>query len=163
MKNFKDLQIWDSIRILSVPEFDLNKNNNSDDELNTESIIKKIINVRPVVIIDEIDEYWKPWFYVRLKTEQWLEFHSIALMENDSWELVYAQNSDWDIPIEHSIATVEKQIDEIMEKYDEEYENLAEKSEKLYGQQQELEKEYEDLDKITWLNSLFEKLAELKD
>ena len=163
MNNLKNLQVWDSVRILSVPEFDLNKNNNSGDELNTESIIKKIINVRPVVIIDEIDEYWKPWFCVRLKTEQWLEFHSIALMENDSWELVYSQSTHWNIPIEHSIATVEKQIDEIMEEYDEEYEKLAEKSEKLYDQQQELEKEYEKLDKITWLNSLFEKLAELKD
>lgn len=176
MNKLDDLKIWDSIKILSIPSFDLEKRiikeelDNENDMLLTANVIEKIIDQRPVVIIDEIDEYGQPWFWVRIKTEYWNQSHSLALMDNDWWELVYSIDSWLDKPNDHKIAEIEYKIDNVMEEFEEDYLSLWEISEKFYNQKKLLDKEYKkledsykQLDKKTWLNKLFEELWKLKN
>lgn len=167
MPDRKKIEIGDSIKILKVPNFDEKKrtenNKNKSDVLCTATVIETIIKKNPIVIIDHIDEYNQPWFSVRIKIKNTFENHTIALLENDSWEVFYKKNNDIEPPKEHKIAEIQKFIDILMDEYEEEYLSLTQESEKLYEKQKKLKKKYEALDKKTGLNDLFSKLAELKE
>lgn len=162
--NRKYLEIGDSIKLLKVPSWDLKqREKNGTKELCTATVIEKIIKKSPIVIIDYIDEYKNPWFTSIIYVNGEREIHTIALMEDESWQLVYKSNSNDSMPKEHEIALVEKQIEETMEKYEDEYMALAKKSEKLYDENEALKLEYENLDKKSGLNNLFERVAILKE
>lgn len=88
--------------------------------------------------------------------------HSVAVMDDESWELIYRKSDGGIPPKEHEIAETKYKIDQVMMDYEEEYLELGEKSEKLFDEQEALKKEYEKLDKKTGLNALFEKLGNLK-
>ncbi|MCV6636477.1 hypothetical protein [Candidatus Albibeggiatoa sp. nov. NOAA] len=162
------LQVGDSIRILKVPKADLDqrerekKTLQADDMLPTATVLETIIQQCPVVIIDHIDEYNKPWFWVRLEVDNEFQQHSLAVMDDDSWELIYQKRSGGHIPVAHQLAEVKKQIDDILDEYEEEYQILADESEKQYSRNETLRKKYEALDKKTGLHALFEKGALLK-
>ena len=100
-------------------------------------------------------------FTVRLREAGNFEQHSLALMEDSSWEVVYQVLSKNPPPKEHQIAILRQQIDQVMLEHEEAYAGLAAESEKLYDQQEALKKKYAALDRKTGLNKLFEKLGEL--
>jgi hypothetical protein len=100
MPDRKTLKIGDRIRILVVPEMDLQQR---DRELRegaeeagwTADTIEKIICQDPIVTIDEIDEYGYPWFRYDLKIASGeVEIHHLAIMEDESWELVDDSNRE---------------------------------------------------------------------
>ena len=155
------MQIGDSIRILRVPSLDKKQVQNESEFISTSAVIEKIIKNCPVVIIDWIDENTQPWFSVKIKINGELQAHSLAVMENESWEIVHQINSQKEAPKEHKIASLKKQIDDITEKYAEDYEVLAQESETLYERQEALKKKYEALDQKTRLNALFKSMHDL--
>ena len=157
------LAVGDSIRILSVPAFDFEPREKTDqkDRLLTATVLEGLIKNSPMVVIDQIDEYGNPWFTVRLGEAGDFEQHSLALMEDHSWETVYRVSSNNTPPQEHQIATLRQQIDQVMLEHEEAYAALEAESEKLYDQQETLKKKYAALDRKTELNTLFEKLGEL--
>lgn len=178
MPDRKKLQKGDSIRILNVPDFDLAKclkeqgtaTEFSDDEmLPTATVIELIIEQHPVVIIEDIDEYEQPWFSARLMVGDDRQYHSLAVMDDESWELVYSKKnaikykSNEQPPKEHQIAELQLAIDHIMDEYEEEYLELAEYSENQDVDPLILKKHYENLDKKTGLNDLFARIAILKE
>ena len=86
------LRVGDRIRLLHVPEGDLKQR---ERELETEvdepgwtaDTIERILAQDPVVTISRIDEYGMPWFdYLLLVPHGPPEQHSLAIMEDDSWE-----------------------------------------------------------------------------
>jgi hypothetical protein len=87
------LRVGDKIRLLTVPQLDIEQR---DRELQsgvahaafTVNAIERIIVQCPVVTIDRIDEY-SPWFDVDLMDQNGrTEYHSLAIMDDDSWEYV---------------------------------------------------------------------------
>ena len=168
MPNPKKLAVGDSIRILSVPKADILKREAEKrpekvgDLLPTATVLEKIIEICPVVIIDHIDEYETPWFSVRLHIKKELQHHTIAVMDDTSWELV-SSGKNPKPPKEHVLATLKKKADDILEKYEEEYFLLAEKSEKLYDERKVLEKEYKKLERKTGLQAVHERIAQLME
>ena len=88
------LRIGDEIRLLRVPRVDLDQREcelreGAEDAGITADTIERIIRTNPVVVIDEIDDRGFPWFSRRLKgPDGKFEFHSLAIMDDDSWERV---------------------------------------------------------------------------
>ncbi len=85
------LKVGDRIRLLRVPQGDLDQRAR---ELRdgvegagwTADTIERIIDQDPVVTISSIDEYGSPWFECELMSAGGeIEFHSIAIMEDESW------------------------------------------------------------------------------
>jgi len=54
----------------------------------TATIIELFIAQQPIVEIDTIDEFGQPWFTVSISINGQLEEHILAMMDEDSWELV---------------------------------------------------------------------------
>ena len=93
MPDRKKLKIGDKIRLLTVPKGDLEqrKREIESDVENpgwTANTIEKIITQDPVVKIDDIDEFGSPWFTYHLVVDGETEIHSIAITEDESWELI---------------------------------------------------------------------------
>ena len=90
------LKVGDRIRILSVPTADAvdaaAKMRRADPFAQwTMRILQRLADRKDIVRIDTIDEYGQPWFsyHFRNKRGAW-EYHSLAIMEPDSWELIPA-------------------------------------------------------------------------
>ncbi|HZK80300.1 MAG TPA: hypothetical protein VFC46_04515 [Humisphaera sp.] len=85
------LKIGDRIRLLRVPEGDLQQRERelrevAEDAGSTADAIERIIDLDPVVTIDEIDEFGTPWFHRDLVARDGsVEYHSLAIIENESW------------------------------------------------------------------------------
>lgn len=86
------LKPGDKIRLLRVPEWDLRQR---ERELReglesagwTADTVERILLQDPIVLIDRIDEYGSPWFNYELKAADGrIEEHSLAIMEDESWE-----------------------------------------------------------------------------
>jgi hypothetical protein len=92
MPDPSSLKVGDRIRILRVPKFDLDQREREiredvKDAGWTANTIERIIQLNPVVTIDEIDEDDLPWFEYEFKGDDGeIESHRIAIMEDDSWE-----------------------------------------------------------------------------
>lgn len=185
------LNIGDSIRILQVPDGDLlqrdrNREGTSFDPcgscelLDTATVIEKIIEHKPVVIIDDIDAYQQPWFSVRLEVDDELQLHTLAVTDDDTWDVVYRAASKVEPPTSHLIAEIEHTIDRVLDEYYDEYSSLAERSEKLSnysantrdddpesaifkGERESLMAAYHELNEKTGLTVLFERLARLNE
>ncbi len=88
------LKVGDRIRLLRVPDADLAQRereiaSNSDMAGWTADTIERIIALSPFVVIDRIDEYGSPWFDAELLSDDGTtEYHSLAIMEDESWILV---------------------------------------------------------------------------
>ena len=93
MPDHTALKVGDSIRLLRVPNGDLRQRERErregiEDAGWTADTIERIIAQNPVVTIDRIDEYGLLWFDVRLLCDNGaVEEHSIAIMEDESWEV----------------------------------------------------------------------------
>lgn len=86
-----DLQIGDRIRLLHVPETDLaaRAREEADPEwVPTATVLEHLIATQPVQVIDEIDRYGHPWFSAHFVWGGEPQEHSIALMDEASWEAV---------------------------------------------------------------------------
>lgn len=85
------LKIGDRIRLLCVPAGDLEQRvrelrDGTEDAGYTADTIERIIAQDPVVTISSIDEYGYRWFEYELKSVSGgLEYHSLAIMDDDSW------------------------------------------------------------------------------
>lgn len=91
MPDRKKLKIGDRIRLLRVPQLDLEQRERElRDKVEhagwTANTIERIIAQDPVVTISEIDEFGSPWFEYWLKDDDGeIEHHSLAMMEDESW------------------------------------------------------------------------------
>ncbi len=87
------LKVGDRIRLLRVPDADLAQRERelaAGAEMAgwTADTIERIIELEPVVVIDQIDEYGSPWFDVELPApDGTIQCHSLMIMEDESWEL----------------------------------------------------------------------------
>ena len=93
MPDSTTLKIGDTIRLLCVPAEDVKqrKREIAKDIENpgwTATIIELFIAQQPIVEIDTIDEFGQPWFTVSISINGQLEEHILAMMDEDSWELV---------------------------------------------------------------------------
>ena len=95
MPDWKTLRPGDTIRILRVPQADLDQRERElrerkvEDPGMTANAIERLIETDPVVTIDRIDEYGFPWFDCKLRDELGREEqHSLAIYDDESWELV---------------------------------------------------------------------------
>ena len=86
------LKPGDRIRLLAVPEFDLQQRERElrdglDDAGWTADTLERILAHDPVVVISQIDEYGQPWFeYALIDETGEIEEHSLAIMEEAPWE-----------------------------------------------------------------------------
>ena len=85
------LRVGDRIRLLAVPAADLAQRARElrgglDDAGSTADTIERILVEQPIVTISTIDEYGSPWFEVELAQDGETEYHSITIMDDDSWE-----------------------------------------------------------------------------
>ncbi len=91
MPDHTKLSVGDKIRLLTVPQGDLEQRDHEIQEGRAEAgstanTIERVIAQCPVVIVDRIDEYW-PWVDVAIQNEAGeVEEHTLAIMEDDSWE-----------------------------------------------------------------------------
>jgi len=94
MPDRRALKVGDRIRLVTVPEADLEQRErelreSAEDAGWTADTIERIIKQDPIVTISRIDEYGLPWFDYELRREDGTsEYHSLAIMEDDSWERV---------------------------------------------------------------------------
>jgi hypothetical protein len=86
--------VGNRIRILAVPALDMRAMAEAmrrKDPLAqwTTRVLQRLADRRHVVRIDEIDDHGTPWFpySFKNKSNEW-EHHHLAVMEDDSWELV---------------------------------------------------------------------------
>lgn len=92
MPNKRTLKIGDRIRLLFVPQSDLDQREREilagDEEPGcTADVLEIVIKTDPVVTISIIDEY-HPWFIVDIVRNGRDEEHSLAVMDDTSWEFV---------------------------------------------------------------------------
>ena len=91
---WRQLRPGDRVRLLRVPEPDLRKR---EQELRdgtemagwTADTLERILKINPIVTIDCVDEFGAPWFEYQLTAADGeIEYHSIAITDDDSWEPV---------------------------------------------------------------------------
>lgn len=93
MPKRSNLKVGDKIRLLNVPPEDLAQRKQEitkevKDAGWTANTIELIIAQNPIVVIDFIDEYGSPWYVSNVLVEGKEELHTIAVLEDDSWEKV---------------------------------------------------------------------------
>ena len=92
MPDIKNLKVGDKIRVLKVPEGDLKQRRREiaegiDNPGWTANTIELIIAQNPIVKIESIDEYGRPWYTCDIIVDGELETHTLAMNEDDVWEL----------------------------------------------------------------------------
>lgn len=93
MPDRNQLKTGDKIRLLRVPPEDIEQRkreiaNNLEDAGWTANTIELILAQNPIVEIDFIDEYGSPWYLCDVLVNGQKEQHTIAILEDDSWEHV---------------------------------------------------------------------------
>lgn len=93
MPDRRELKIGDKIRLLRVPLGDIDQRNreiakNINNPGWTANTIELIIAQNPIVEIDTIDEYGKPWFTSEILVNGKKETHTLSINEDDSWKEV---------------------------------------------------------------------------
>ena len=93
MPNPNQLKIGDKIRLLEVPAADIKQRQREIEHRIenpgwTANTIEIIIQQDPIVEIDFIDEYGAPWYTSEIMVNGTLECHTIAILDEESWELV---------------------------------------------------------------------------
>ena len=87
------LQVGDKIHFSSVPLADLQQRESEIERGDpdagwTADTIERIIAENPILVINRIDEYNMPWFDYTFQGGDGPEEHTLAIMENDSWDYV---------------------------------------------------------------------------
>ncbi|MBR9921753.1 MAG: hypothetical protein GYB31_13015 [Bacteroidetes bacterium] len=87
------LKIGDKICLLKVPDDDLEQRKKEvamgiDEAGWTANTIELIIAQNPIVEIDTIDEFGRPWFSCEVMVDGNPEKHTLAINEDDSWRLI---------------------------------------------------------------------------
>jgi hypothetical protein len=100
------LKIGDRIRVFSVPTLDQQQRereirDGADCPGYTANTIERIILEHPYVTITKIDDYGTPWFEVTLRENGQKVYHSIAILDDDSWLLLDRKDSE--PPLQFSI------------------------------------------------------------
>ena len=87
------LRVGDCIRLLTVPECDLEQREreiavgNTDPDA-TATVIERIIDADPIVTIERIDEFGSAWFEVEFVETDGIHYHSLTILDDESWERV---------------------------------------------------------------------------
>ena len=90
------LQPGDRIRLLHIPDFDVQQRRRelragTENAGWTADTLQRILDADPVVQISHVDEFGTPWFeYELTAVDGVIEYHSIAILDDDSWEPVDA-------------------------------------------------------------------------
>lgn len=85
------LKVGDRIHLPAVPEIDQRQKQEEikrglTDAGWTADTIERILQQNPVVTINRIDEWGSAWFDYELNQKGASEFHSLAIMDDGSWE-----------------------------------------------------------------------------
>lgn len=93
MPAYETLKTGDKIRLLKVPDWDLEQRKREiaqglEDAGWTADTIERIIAQNPIVEIDTIDEFGKPWFTTTIIVGGESQIHELAITEDDSWEKI---------------------------------------------------------------------------
>ena len=93
MPDHRKLKIGDKIRILSVPKADIKQRKREIAEGQemagwTANTIELIIAQTPIVEIDTITEFGQAWFTCEIRVNGELETHEMAIVDDESWEMV---------------------------------------------------------------------------
>ena len=93
MPDHKQLRPGDKIRFIKVSDSDLATREREikaglPDAGWTADTLERIVGQKLILIIDHIDEYGIPWVHCRLMGVTKPELHSIAIMDDDTWEYV---------------------------------------------------------------------------
>ena len=93
MPDRKKMKVGNKIRLLRVPEDDMEQRRSEitkdiDKPGWTANTIELIIAQNPIVEIDSIDDFGSPWFTCELIVNGKLEKHTLAIIDDDSWELI---------------------------------------------------------------------------
>ena len=93
MPDRRSLRLGDQIRLLSVPACDVDQRNRElasgiVDPNSTATVIERIIAADPIVTILRIDEFGASWFEVQFEEVDGIHYHSLTILDDDSWELV---------------------------------------------------------------------------
>ncbi len=92
-ERWRQLRAGDRVRLLRVPEADLQQRerdlrNGAEMPGWTADTLERILQLNPLVTIDHVDEFGAPWFEYELTSPNGkIEYHSIAIVEDESWEL----------------------------------------------------------------------------
>jgi hypothetical protein len=91
MADRSELRVGDRIRLLAVPVCDLAQREReiatkADLAGWTADTIERIIATQPVVTIDRIDQCGAPWLGVTLDGPNGVEYHSLTILDDESWE-----------------------------------------------------------------------------
>ena len=93
MPDRSTLQVGDQIRLRSVPTCDLEQRKREVasgivDPDSTATVIERIIAADPIVTILRIDEFGAPWFEVGFEEVDGIHYHSLTILDDESWERV---------------------------------------------------------------------------
>jgi len=91
MPDRSTLKIGDTIRLLNVPEGDMQQRKQEiakgiENPGWTANILELIIAQQPIVEIDTITEFGQPWFTATISVNGQLEEHNLAIIDNESWD-----------------------------------------------------------------------------
>lgn len=87
------LKAGDRIRLRTVPQCDLEQREreiaagNTDPDA-TATVIERIIDADPIVTIQRIDELGAAWFEVEFVETDGIHYHSLTILDDESWERV---------------------------------------------------------------------------
>jgi hypothetical protein len=93
-KDWRKLRPGDRVRLLCVPDADLRQREEEvcrGTEMAgwTADTLERILALDPVVTIVHVDKFGVPYFrYELLGADGRMEHHTLAITENESWELV---------------------------------------------------------------------------
>jgi hypothetical protein len=95
MPDRKLLKVGDLIRVIAIPPFDLAQMYDGlakgmPDPGFTVRVIQHLKDTRKIRRVVSVDEYGNAWIEVKLrnKKHQSMEEHSLAIMDDESWEIV---------------------------------------------------------------------------
>lgn len=94
MPDRSQLRVGDRIRLLSVPQCDLDQRRRAievgdDVSDSTASTIERIMAASQFVTIERIDKFGATWFEVQLEEHDGIHYHSLTILDNESWERVF--------------------------------------------------------------------------
>ena len=86
MQNYRHLHVRDRVRIVSIPTFDQEAYERTEDDF-TIRVLRRLIKKRAILTIRYILD-GSPWFKYRFKNKGRMEYHSLCIMDNESWVLI---------------------------------------------------------------------------
>ena len=93
MPDRNQLRVGDRIRLLAVPERDLDRREReiaagNVDPDPTATVIERTIATNPCVSIERIDKFGAAWFEVEFEEFDGIHYHSLTILDDESWEYI---------------------------------------------------------------------------